>query len=57
MNHIREDFDSISNEGLISAGDFNADIMCKLKEDWIYFDTNTDDKIAQMNPIGDWDRR
>ncbi|PNT70286.1 hypothetical protein BRADI_2g09240v3 [Brachypodium distachyon] len=39
------------NEFIISSCDFNADMMCSMPEDWIYFDPNMDSKIAKMTPI------
>ncbi|KAF7029135.1 hypothetical protein CFC21_040953 [Triticum aestivum] len=42
---------SICNEEIISACDFHADMMCTLKEDWIFFDPNMDAMIARANPI------
>uniref|UniRef100_M8CTP3 Uncharacterized protein n=1 Tax=Aegilops tauschii TaxID=37682 RepID=M8CTP3_AEGTA len=45
---------SICNEEIISACDFHADMMCTLKEDWIFFDPNMDAMIARANPIKNW---
>ena len=44
---------SICNEDLISSCEFHADLMCTLKEDWIFFDPNMDGTIADKNPIDD----
>ncbi|XP_044339761.1 uncharacterized protein [Triticum aestivum] len=45
---------SICNEEIISACDFHADMMCTLKEDWIFFYPNMDAMIARANPIKNW---
>jgi len=44
---------SISNELLISACQFHVDTVCILDEDWIYFDSKLDAKIAERNPMDD----
>jgi len=44
---------SISNELLISACQFHVDTVCILDEEWIYFDSKLDAKIAERNPMDD----